>query len=86
MNSHSTISQPAQTAQAAKTVLAYLAAGYLVAAAVYKLATSCMGTPFHDSLTDSQRRILTESKAQRTKAFLLGVLVALLLLGVTRPF
>ena len=85
MHSQTTISQT-QTAQTAKTVLAYLAAGYLVACVVYALVTSCMGTPFRDSLTDAQRQILAESKTQRARAFALGALVAVLLLGVARPF
>ena len=68
------------------TALAYAAIGYAIACAVYLVATRCVGTPFRDSLTDDQRRILRESKRTRGAAFGTGVAVAVVVLVLWRPF
>ena len=67
---------------------AYLALGYLITSVVYLLwtALAAWGTPFLDSLTPEQRVVLESSKAQRRAAFLVGTLVATVVLCVLRPF
>lgn len=68
-------------------LFAYLALGYVLASAVYLVLTRLtLGTPFSDSLTPAQRRILEASRAQRRTAFLVGVLVAAATLCAVRPF
>lgn len=68
--------------------LAALALGYAIACAVYLLLVrlSGVGTPFLDSLTPAQRGVLEASKGKRRTAFLVGALVAAVVLCAARPF
>jgi Na+/phosphate symporter len=60
--------------------------GYAIACIVYLVATHCLGTPFKDSLSDEQRRVMNQSKRRRGAAFGVGVGVAIVVLLLWRPF
>lgn len=67
--------------------LAYLAIAYLGASVLYLLMTNIMqfGTPFKDSLTAEQRRIMACSKKRRAAAFAAGILITGVTLLLLRP-
>ena len=67
--------------------LAYASMGYLIATVVYMIATRCFGhrTPFKDSLSEAQLRTLAASKRDRSRSFLIGVAVAVVILVTMRP-
>ena len=67
---------------------AYIAIAYMGASVLYLAIVALMGfgTPFKDSLTDEQACIKKSSKRKRGAAFVVGILIMVLLLLVTRPF
>ena len=67
------------------TVLAYAALVYALASVGYLVATRRLGTPFHDSLTEEQRRLLETSSRDRKTAFVGAAAAAAVLLAVWRP-
>ena len=67
-------------------VLAYLAAGYIIASVSYMLFTSNMGTPFKNSLTPQQRELKTKSSSRRGTVFGVSFAVAIVILVCCRPF
>lgn len=78
--------QPRYRCNAITATLAYAALAYAITSVVYLvIARTTMGTPFKDSLTEDQRRILAASKAERRRAFCIGVAFAVLTLGILRP-
>jgi hypothetical protein len=66
--------------------LAYLFTAYVMASVFYMAATTCMGTPFKDSLTPSQLRIKRKAAAARGNIFMYGLVGSALLLFVAQPF
>lgn len=62
-------------------VLGSVALAYLLACVVYYVATRWMGTPFNDSLSESQKHIKQQSSKKRGMVFGAAFLVALLLVG-----
>ena len=70
-----------------KTFLAYIALAYLIASAVYLVASACcLDTPFKNSLTDEQKNIKQLSAKVRKNVFCVGLLAAVVSLMVLRPF
>ena len=70
-----------------KTVLAYLAAAYLIASIIYLLANwCCLDTPFKNSLTKEQRSLKRYSARIRGQVFWGGFFLAALLLYAWAPF
>ena len=67
-------------------VLAYSGAIYIMACALYIALTRDLGTPFRDSLTKDQIKILQDAKANRRRAFLTGIVVSTIVIILTRPF
>ena len=75
------------TCDATTAGLAYLALGYVLASITYLIiAKLTLTTPFKDSLSEAQRESLARSRQQRKCAFFTGVVVAVLVLTVCRPF
>ena len=70
----------------ATMILSYICMTYIGACVVYLVATRFVDTPFSDTLTEEQKSIKKESAMLRKKIFFAGILVTLLVLGVTRPF
>tara|TARA_B110000046_G_scaffold179644_1_gene209149 strand:+ start:543 stop:830 length:288 start_codon:yes stop_codon:yes gene_type:complete len=68
-------------------VLAYAALLYLGSSLVYLVGTTCLayGTPFKDTLTVGQRRVLDGSKQRRRALFAAGVAITSTILCATRP-
>lgn len=72
---------------AARNILAYLAFGYIMASLVYLIAkTCCLDSPFRKSLTAAQISIMKASAGKRRMVFGLGVVVAIVVLALWRPF
>jgi len=67
-------------------ILAYSMAVYCLACIYYIIATRSVGTPFNDSLTPKQREIKDASAQVRRNAFYTGVVVAVAILLLARPF
>lgn len=67
-------------------VFARLSLTYLIASVVYLLATSCIGTPFADSLSAEQRAIKRKSSRQRAIIFGTAFLTAAVAVAVAKPF
>jgi hypothetical protein len=71
----------------AKTVLAYLAAAYLIASIIYLLANwCCLDTPFKNSLTKEQRNLKRYSATIRSRVFCGGIVLSALILYAWAPF
>lgn len=66
--------------------LAYFALAYLLASVLYLIITrACVGTPFNDSLSAEQREIKASSARDRKRIFFVSILLAILMLALTRP-
>jgi len=65
---------------------AYGAMGYVIASVVYLAVTRFMGTPFDDSLSETQRKIKADSARDRMIVFGIGVAVAIVALLIWHPF
>lgn len=61
-------------------LLSKLAISYLIASVVYLVVTREFGTPFLDSLTEEQKRVMKTSKERRGRVFYVSFLIAFLLL------
>ena len=71
----------------AKTLLAYLAAAYLIASVIYLFVNwCCLDTPFKNSLTKEQRHLKHYSAQIRSRVFWGGIVLAALLLYALAPF
>ena len=66
--------------------LAYTMAVYSIASVYYLIARTSVGTPFGDSLTKEQLEIKQKSKKVRARIFRMGILLAIIILFVTKPF
>ena len=69
-------------------ILAYSMLTYIIASIVYLLVTLNYGTPFKDELKKypDLQRIQKESSNKRRKTFLIGILIAILILIILKPF
>lgn len=67
-------------------ILSHVALVYLIACAVYMIATFRLGTPFKDSLTAEQREVKKRAAHMRGRIFLLGVVIGLLAVFYKKPF
>ena len=67
-------------------VLAYIMLVYLLASVYYMIRSKWEGTPFKDSLTEDQIIIQKASAQRRLNLFLQGLLVAVVLTAIFRPF
>jgi len=71
-------------------VLAYIMLAYLIASVYYWIVTRSYGTPFSDALKESGNQellqIQKESAQKRGQAFLTGMVIAVILLIIFRPF
>lgn len=70
-----------RTAMAARVALVYA-----FACAFYVIATRSLGTPFADSLSDSQREVKRRSAQTRGRIFALGIVVGILATASWSPF
>jgi len=68
------------------TNLAYGMIIYILASVFYLLRTRTIGTPFNDSLSDSQRKIKKQSANERKNVFYLGVILSSALIYFVPPF
>ena len=66
--------------------LAYAMAIYCIASTFYILATSSIGTPFRDSLSEEQIEIKNKSASKRGNIFYMGLGAGLILMLIFRPF
>ena len=66
-------------------VLAYAAFAWIVAAVIFLIVTRWVETPFCDSLTAEQKKMLEDSCRTRTFVFCAALLVAIIGLAATRP-
>lgn len=70
-----------------RNILAYLALGCIMASVVYLIAKACcLDSPFRKSLTPAQVNIMKASSGKRRTAFGGGVVVAVVVLALWRPF
>ena len=69
-----------------KTIFAYTLALYGLASSYYLVRTACIGTPLKDSLTKEQLDIRAKAKKERKRIFMTGVVLAIFLLLLLRPF
>ena len=67
-------------------ILTYLAAIYIGASIIYMLFKHRYGTPFRDSLTKEQVKIMKKSKKSRRTLFCISVITIAIILIITRPF
>ena len=68
------------------TLLAMLAAVYILASLYYMVMTRNIGTPFRDSLDEKQLEIKEAAVKKRGSIFYTGVMIALLVVLVVDPF
>jgi len=71
-------------------LLAYAMLAYVIASVYYWIVTRSYGTPFKDALQNSGNEelleIQKESSQKRGQAFLTGVIIAVILIIIFRPF
>ena len=68
------------------TLLAMLAAVYILASMYYMFMTRNIGTPFRDSLDEKQLEIKYAAVKKRGGIFYTGVMIAVLVVLVVDPF
>ena len=68
------------------TLLAMLAAVYILASMYYMVMTRNIGTPFRDSLDEKQLEIKATAVEKRSGIFYTGAMIALLVVLVVDPF
>ena len=68
------------------TLLAMLAAVYILASVYYMAMTRNIGTPFRDSLDEKQLEIKAAAVEKRSGIFYTGVMIAVLFVLVVDPF
>ena len=69
-------------------IIAYIATVYIFASIYYLIVTRTYGTPFNDAVNKlpNLKQIKNESAVKRKKAFLTGIVGAILLLAFLRPY
>lgn len=67
-------------------ILAYLMSAYCMATIGYLVGTANIGTPFKDSLSPEQLEIKKKSADQRSRIFINGLVVSMLILYLWKPF
>tara|TARA_B100001769_G_C21664552_1_gene369076 strand:+ start:242 stop:502 length:261 start_codon:yes stop_codon:yes gene_type:complete len=67
-------------------VFAHFGLIYCVACVVYFVITRCYTTPFMDSLTEYQKKIKKKSANERTRVFLIGIVIGIIMIHVIKPF
>ena len=67
-------------------VLSQMAFIYIIACVVYMLVSPKFGTPFMDSLTEEQKELKNKSKKKRTKLFITGIVVGIIVVKCWRPY
>ena len=70
----------------ATVLFANLSMCLVIASVLYLVQTRHLGTPFADSLTDAQREIKDCAAAARRRAFVIGLAIGALVLGMASPF
>ena len=68
------------------TLLAMLAAIYILASVYYMIMTHNIGTPFRDSLDEKQLEIKNAAVKKRGGIFYTGFMIAVLVVLVIDPF
>lgn len=68
------------------TVLAMLAAIYIIASGYYMVMTRNIGTPFRDSLDEKQLEIKAAAVRKRSGIFYTGVTIAIFVVLACDPF
>lgn len=69
-----------------QSFLAHAMAVYCISSIYYYLKTRSVGTPFNDSLSDSQLLIKEQSAGVRKSIFFEGIMISVGVLLFTRPF
>lgn len=59
---------------------------YIIASAIYLVATRFIQTPFADSLTHEQKEIKKKSAKTRMIIFVVALIVSVLMISVFKPF
>ena len=59
---------------------------YILACIYYYVRTRSIGTPFNDSLTKKQKAIKAKSSEQRKNIFYQGLIGAIIVMVLFRPF
>jgi len=59
---------------------------YTLSSIFYIVSTRTIGTPFNDSLNETQRKIKKESAEVRKNIFVQGILLSTLLIFIYQPF
>lgn len=67
-------------------LLANIMLVYIIASFIYMIGSPVLGTPFKDSLSDKQKEIKKESAQKRSALFWAGVIIAIILLLLIKPF
>lgn len=67
-------------------VLAYAMLSYCIASLWYYFNTKSLGTPFRDSLNGHQIAIKKDAVEKRKKIFMNGIIVAIIIIIIWRPF
>ena len=69
-------------------IFAYLSFGYIIASIIYLIITRSYGTPFSNAIKKFPQlmKIKRDSSSQRWKAFMIGLVIAILILVIWRPF
>ena len=70
------------------TFLAYFAAIYILTTVIYLVITRTYGTPFKDAIQNYPElvEIKQASADKRRNAFYIGLVISVIIFGVTRPF
>lgn len=59
---------------------------YLVASVIYTIFTWSLETPFMDSLTWEQRKIYDGAFAKRSRIFLFGIVIGIVMVTCWKPY
>ena len=62
------------------------AAVYIIASAIYLVATRFVKTPFADSLTHEQKEIKKKSAKTRMLIFVVALIVSVFIVSIFKPF
>jgi hypothetical protein len=66
--------------------LSYAMVIYCVASLYYFIMSRNLGTPFNDSLTQTQQMIKKQSSSARSNLFLQGLILGVIILIISKPF
>lgn len=67
------------------SLLAFLAAVYVLACSYYLVMTRNIGTPFKDSLNEKQLQIKKEAATKRSHIFYTGIMVGTIIVLIVNP-